>query len=270
MREITSEELKEILVEMLVDIDEYCAANNLKYFLAYGTLLGAVRHKGFIPWDDDIDIMMPRQDDERFISSFNSCSRKNYIEVISHQMEKKYYLAYAKVVHKDTMVEEAVRSNYHIGAFIDVFPIDNLSNELETARKEFDSISLYRNILNIKNMTTRKGRSIIKNLVVILGNVLLMPFPKSYFITAIDKRAKKNEGIKEPKFLANIVLGVYGEKEIMPTEWLRTEIKVDFEGRKFNIPENYDLILSQLYGDYMVLPPIEKRITHHGIKAWWK
>lgn len=270
MREIETEELRKILVDMLEDIDEYCTVNNLRYYLAYGTLLGAVRHKGFIPWDDDIDIMMPRSDYEKFVSSFNKCNHRNNIKVINHQIDKEYYLPYAKVIHKGTEVAEDVRSNLHLGVYIDVFPLDNMADNLNAAQKEFNTLSIYRNLLVLKNMRTRKGRSLLKNLVVVVGNVLLKPISKSNIISKIEAKARNQESEEEIKFIANTVLGVYGMREIMLSKWLGTGIKVEFEGSKFIIPSEYHQILSQLYGDYMKLPPIEKRITHHDFKAWWK
>lgn len=270
MREITTYELKTILVDMLVDIDEFCAANNIKYFLAYGTLLGAVRHQGFIPWDDDIDIMMPRPDYERFVSCFNKCSHRNDIAVIDYRMEKEYYLPYAKIINKRTEVAEEVRSSLHLGVYIDVFPLDIMPNDMIAARKEFKSLSLYRNLLDLKNMITRRDRFFLKNLIIILGNAFLKIISKSHIITMIDKRARKNEGHGNPQLLANTVLGVYGEREIMSSEWLKKGVKAIFENHEFMIPGEYHQILTQLYGDYMKLPPVEKRISHHSFNAYWK
>ncbi len=271
MKEISTEELKRILVNMMVDIDEYCEKNNITYYLAYGTLLGAVRHKGFIPWDDDIDIMMPRADYEKFVSSFNnSSSHAKNIEVIDHLIEKDYYHPFAKVIQKETEVEECINSKLHIGVFIDVFPLDYLPGNLGIAKKKFQSLSLYRLLLDLKNMKTREGRSILKNFVVVVGNALMRIIPRSFLINSIDKKAREITSKKDSLFIANIAFPIYSYKEIMPVEWLKTGIKADFEGHKLFIPSGYHQVLSQLYGDYMKLPPVEKRVTHHGFKAWWK
>ena len=98
MKEITGEELKKIQVEILDNVVEFCQRHNLRYFLAYGTLLGAVRHNGYIPWDDDIDIHMPRPDYEKFIGLYNSEAGNN--EVVSHELDSNYRVAFAKVYRK--------------------------------------------------------------------------------------------------------------------------------------------------------------------------
>ena len=156
LREIHSEEFKPILVDMLKTIDKFCSDNNLKYFLAYGTLLGAVRHKGFIPWDDDIDIIMPRSDYQKFIQYFNKGTQSHTLQVVDCYSTNNYYLPFAKLIHTGTVVLENVNNAIPLGVFIDVFPLDNMTDQFKKSKKFFNSISLYRNLLTLKNLKQRR------------------------------------------------------------------------------------------------------------------
>ena len=123
-KELSLEEKKKILVSILSEVHNFCDENNLKYFLPGGTLIGAVRHKGFIPWDDDIDIYMPRNDYEKFLCEFNKESER--YQVISLKTDG-YYLPFGKVIDTKTVLIENVDSDYKMGIYLDIFPLDNLS-----------------------------------------------------------------------------------------------------------------------------------------------
>ncbi|MFR5682857.1 MAG: phosphorylcholine transferase LicD [Clostridia bacterium] len=131
------EEIKSIQLDILSQVANYCDRNGLRYFLAYGTLLGAVRHKGYIPWDDDIDIMMPRPDYMQFINSFNN--EKCALRVGSHYLDKNYPYVIAKVYDTSTLCKENIDVEYSIGINIDVFPIDGLP-ETERSFRNFIAI----------------------------------------------------------------------------------------------------------------------------------
>lgn len=270
LREINSKELKSLLVEMLKEIDIFCSENGLRYFLAYGTLLGAVRHQGFIPWDDDVDIMMPRSDYQKFIKKFNGKIQSHKLQVVNSNSIKDYYLPYAKVIHTGTVVSENVNNAIRLGVFIDVFPLDNMSDNFKCAKRLFNRLSFYRNALMLKNIKRRNGRSFIKNGIVAIGNIALKILPISLLTAIIDKKSRKYEDKEMTKYLANAVLGVYGEKEVMPSLWFEVAVKLKFEDFLFSVPKEYNNILTELYGDYMQLPPEEKRGTHHSFKAYWK
>lgn len=126
MRLISFEEHKKIQLSILRDIDVFCQKNQIKYFLAFGTLLGAIRHKGFIPWDDDIDIAMPRPDYNKFILSFNGMV--DNLKVLAPEIDLDYYAPYANVYDTRTVLEEKGTSHlkFEIGVKIDVFPIDGV------------------------------------------------------------------------------------------------------------------------------------------------
>lgn len=118
---IDIKELKKIQLGLLNALDDYCVQNDLTYYLAYGTLIGAIRHKGYIPWDDDIDVMMPREDYNKFIANFNNDKHASNVKAISHEIDTDYYLSFAKLINKSTVMQEEVNSDYQIGVYIDVF-----------------------------------------------------------------------------------------------------------------------------------------------------
>ena len=108
---IDIKELKKIQLGLLNALDDYCVQNDLTYYLAYGTLIGAIRHKGYIPWDDDIDVMMPREDYNKFIANFNNDKHASNLKAISHEIDTDYYLSFAKLINKSTVMQEEVNSD---------------------------------------------------------------------------------------------------------------------------------------------------------------
>ena len=134
MRRITDiQELRGVQLGILDDIHAFCVDNGIRYFLACGTLIGAVRHKGYIPWDDDIDLYMPRDDYERFINEFKSVSGN--CRVLDPKKEKHYYYTYAKVVDKRTLLVEPEADGYRIGVYVDVFPVDYVTDNMAARRR---------------------------------------------------------------------------------------------------------------------------------------
>lgn len=261
MKAITSEELKEIQLNILNVVADFCEKSKITYFLAFGTLIGAIRHKGFIPWDDDIDIAMPRPDYERFISIFNETS--SIYQVISLENNKKYGFSFAKVHDTRTLVNETQYKQDQFGVYIDIFPIDGIKNKkriywLRTANK----------LLHTKkaNFTQRKTS---KKIINAIGKAILFPFSTHYILTVIDRMAQQCSFGSTPK-AGCICDSVVGERAIVETKVFTDSLYQEFEGRLYKIPIGYDKWLRNIYGDYMQLPPIEKRVTHHVFEAYWK
>lgn len=140
------EELKSIQLGILKDVHDYCSSTNITYWLAYGTLLGAIRHNGYIPWDDDIDIAMPREHYEKFIQSYK---KKNTV-VYSCSNNKKYILHFAKVYDTRTILKEYANMNIETGVYIDIFPIDNVPDFKKQQDQLCRKISFYRHVLFLK------------------------------------------------------------------------------------------------------------------------
>lgn len=266
MKEVTFEELKEIEKEILFQFDSYCCENSLRYSLGGGTLLGAVRHNGFIPWDDDVDVMMPRPDYDRFLSM---CKEKEPpFDVISHDSDSDYYHLFSKAQARNTYTDNG-SNNKRYGINIDVFPIDGLGGDQHQAVKNFNRSSFLRELLIAKKWA-RFSRS--KTHSMIYEPIRLVLFLISRFASA-DKLIRKIEKIMrsidfESSEYAGCVCGSYRTAEIIPAEHFKHYKGILFEGRELQCIRDYDQYLRQHYGDYMKLPPKEKQVTHHTFKAY--
>lgn len=253
-KEIGIIEYKEKLLEILDDIDLFCRNNNILYFLDSGTLLGAIRHNGYIPWDDDIDLIMPRKDYETFISSYKSqkCS------VLTFKNNNRYYYQYAKVVYNNSRVEELLVPTVDgMGINIDVFPIDGMPDNLLLRRIHQDRLMLLSKLRTLVVVLRKRTPSVMH------------PFLRwRWIVREIDRVAKKYKP-DETKFCGNIVASLIRHKEI-PKECFEDTIFHVFEGKQYPIPSGYDKYLHLLYGDYMQLPPESKRVTNHHVKAFLK
>lgn len=261
MKQITIEESKGIQLNILKSIDSFCQKNKLRYSLAYGTLIGAVRHKGFIPWDDDIDIMMPRPDYDAFLKTF----KHEYLQVQYYGNDNTCPMAFAKVIDSRTIV---IQSNnlFNTGIWVDVFPIDGYP-----ADDEGD----YFNLVSRKVHALTKNRSLTKAeyfkpknvLAYIIKHILDMRTRKS--IIQDYEQAFYSHGFDTSDFLG-VSCCMDGYNEIMPAHVFKEYIKLPFEDSLFFCIKEYDFFLKRMYGDYMTLPPIDEQSGHHNYKMFWK
>lgn len=269
-KNIDVNELKKIQVDILNEFSDYCAENGLTYYITYGTLIGAVRHKGYIPWDDDIDVMMPRADYIKFLKGFNTGTKTDDIRAISHEIDPKYYLPFAKVTNTSTVLQEDVNSNYQIGVYIDVFPLDNLDDDYETAKKFMKKAFRYNELIIMKNLTFNKDRAWYKNAVLGAGKVLSSFWSRDRLIKKLNNFRPLKEDGSFTKYVG-MINGIYsgGEESIFDSEWFNGTVEVEFEGRHYSANTGYDAFLRRFYGDYMKLPPAEQQVSHHVFKAWY-
>ena len=260
MKAIATEELKSIQLDLLQKTADFCESNGLRYFLIGGTLIGAIRHKGYIPWDDDIDIAMPREDYDIFVKTFNK--PENYYQVTNISIDTDYALAFAKVYDNRTIIKQLQYPSDKFGVFIDVFPADGVKDAAQVYK-----IMRLRKFLNTKRANYYR-RTLSKNIINTFGKILLLPFSAHQIATWIDNEARKYAFGSVPK--AGVIANPYGPGEIVDKSVFDSDIYQEFEGRKYRIPVGYDKWLRSIYGDYMQLPPEKDRVTHHSFDAWWK
>lgn len=269
MKELSIEEIKQIQLDILKKVDAFCTQNNITYFLAYGTLLGAIRHKGYIPWDDDIDIIMPRNDYDKFLKCFNK--QTSNIKVISPDFNKNYPCLFAKIHNEDTTLKEQVSFKYNIGINIDLSAIDYLPNNKKEAFRIYKRIGIWEKILQAKIIRVNRKRSLSKNTLLIILKLMLSPFSYSSLIQHTN-RLINNQPKHETPYVSDLQFAFMStpQKRILNVNIFKSKIKVLFEGCLFNAPIGYDEWLRSIYGDYMQLPPLEKQVTHHAFKAYCK
>ena len=269
--EIQLEELKQIELRILKQIHDICAQQGFRYFLVGGTLLGAIRHNGFIPWDDDIDIGMPRTDYERFIDYCSSNAVP--FKVICNRLNKNYGYLFAKAMAPDTVLVEKMGNRYDVelGVFVDIFPIDGLGDTLDEAAANLNKTRFNRELLvaaNWKKFSRSKTRTIyyepIRFVFYCMSRMssfqkLIRKINSKYDVDGFDKRN-----------YVGCVCGSYRNKEIVEREVFSEYIDVPFEDAIFKCPKSFDKYLSNIYGNYMQLPPEEKRGTHHSFDAYYK
>lgn len=250
-------------INILDEIVEICKKNNLEYFLVGGTLLGAVRHKGFIPWDDDLDIGMPREDYEKFLKIAKNELKENYI-LDCYKNNKKYWLSFAKIRIKNTEYVEKDVAQYSTenGIWVDIFPLDNTKKENSLILKvQWQIIKLFKIIASNKLQVEQKVTNIkefIRKVVRKITNIQTL--------MSVFNKIMKLQNNKNNKYFINfgsqygIKKQTHLKEKYMPTK------ELEFEGKMYKVPNDSDYVLTKIYGkNYMQLPPIEKRVTHNPV-----
>lgn len=247
--------LQEIELDILKVFISICEKLNIKYYLIAGTLLGAVRHQGFIPWDDDIDVGIFRKDYERFIAEAPALL-PSHLFLQTRQSDPEYPHVFAKIRNSNTaFIETPIKEcKMNHGVYIDVFPIDGYSKEkMNTFAATVKSILINCRISYAYNTAPSwKVR-------------LIRPFSRLLYPSvsaALDAEDRLFQSAPESDLVANLS-GIYGQREIMPADWYGDGAQLNFAGVTATVPVEYHKWLTQLYGNYMEFPPVEKRVSHH-------
>lgn len=255
------DKLKQEELKILDYVVKICEENKLEYFLIGGTLLGAVRHAGYIPWDDDLDIAMPRKDYEKFIKIFLTLDNSKYV-LESFENSKVYWLPFLKIRNKNTIYQESLLKDYkgELGIWLDIFPLDNADNEVSKIQSfQFRYVKNSRYVISLKSKVVVPSKSKGKTLLFKIISLLPMTFLR--FVQKKVMTINKNDS---SKYFINLGSQYGMAKQTHLREKYYPTKKLTFEGRNLNVPNDYDYILKKIYGNnYMELPPIEKRITHN-------
>ena len=259
MRKIDDiQELRQIQIGILDDVHRFCEEHGLRYFLSSGTLIGAVRHKGYIPWDDDIDIYMPRKDYEKFLQIYKD--EKGIYRILNPYIEPHYYYTYAKVVDQRTrMVEDEVKG-YEIAIYIDIFPVDYVTDDIKKRELAF---RLKKLLYKIRRCKISDFNPLYSQLAYYCYKFL--PFPVSF----VNKMIRKLIVLETPtNTVCNMTEAGPRIKGCFPAEDIVESVDILFEGKTYKTMVGYKDYLQRTYGDYMTLPPVEQRVTHK-FEAYW-
>ncbi len=244
-----------LLAEMAQVFHRFCVSHNLTYYMLGGTLLGAVRRRGFSPWDDDMDFGMPREDYERMLTLRHKID--DGFSLKTYKDEKHFGYGFCKMYNENTTYIEKSLDTYTVGGvFIDIFPIDNIGDDYQKALVLSKKIHRRKRIVSgIFIKGERKSRS----LTIISKCLSLLPKTNKWY--ELPFKVVKKFKNKNSKYVTNIY-GAWGDREIVPRAYLGTPKLYDFEETQLYGVEKYDEYLTNIYGDYMTPPPPEKRIGH--------
>ena len=270
-QELTLDEIKAIELELLKKFRDVCQGNGFNYSLMGGTLLGAVRHGGFIPWDDDIDIIMPRPDYERFVAYCKA--NETPFKLLSVQTDKGYAYLFGKVMDPDTELIEKVsnRNKVDLGVYIDIFIYDGMGNTEQEAKKNFNKSRFLRELLvaaNWKCLFRSKTKAWYYEPIRFAFYIMSRFVRHTTLIKAIEKKYRDFD-FYENEYVGNLCSDKR-DRSIIKRSEIDTYVTLTFEGEEFSVFSGYKTYLTNMFGDYMQLPPEDKRVTHHMFSAYRK
>ena len=259
MRKLSIQEIQSQQLQLMQIVDEVCCKNNIVYYLISGSCLGAVRHQGFIPWDDDIDIAMMRDDYEHFLSLFDSYFDTQKYFLQNYETDKDFFPALSRICIRGTRLDSKWNSHLQVckNAFMDVFPLDRVPDEPVLRRKQYKQLKRIDRLLSLKlySLSTNKFKNVVKYLI----SKVLLAVPLKCLQGKRVKVMKRYNGVDT--ICVASMASKYGYfKQVMPIEFYGKPRKMCFEDKEFYFPEQVVSYLTHLFGkNYMDIPPIEKR-----------
>ncbi len=283
MREILMEEQKQLALAILKSIADFCEQKKLRYYLAYGTMLGAIRHKGFIPWDDDIDIMMPREDYNKFLADYNGYNE--FYRVCSIEKDDSYPYTMAKVFDQRTRLRDFTlwKQYSYGGVFVDIFPIDGLPLKAEEQDKLFNHQQFLNLLVHGSSMkytfshhyvdskdSCAKIKALSRTVLKFAAITLMHPLSTEKLVKKVNKDAAKYPFGTSTNVSVLIDCASGNKREILPREIFENPRLYQFEQYQFKGIANYDFYLTHLFHNYMEMPPVDRRLPHHNFKVYWR
>lgn len=253
---LSFEEFQNTAKNILTEFKCFCEENNLRYFLAYGTLLGAVRHGDIIPWDYDIDVQMPREDFNRFLELTAKKPIKPYLKAFSWETDKHYYLPFIKLCDTRTkLVITQTKGKVPLGVWIDIFALDGYPNSPEKAKEIRQN---FIKTLQLTHFTSYSNIGIKEKLFNFRDYIDISTKKEAYYVKMAQKIISETD-YETSDFVINASEYSVSKNIIFPKEIYNSTVMLQFGCEKYACPKSFDRLLTAVYGDYMQLPPEEER-----------
>ncbi len=274
MRELTLQEIQQESLRILQAIHQFCRSNSIRYSLAYGTMIGAVRHKGFIPWDNDIDVFMPRPDYEEFCRTFHT----EGLGIVSEK-DKEAYINFCRVYDTERTVADVrfpSSEDYQGGIWVDVFPMDGAPDSFEAFKAKMKGLQkLFNFHLYLRKslggrQAIRKAFGIKEACILAFCHYLL---PSRFCLKLVNRKLRAG-ALETPlgstEHWSQFCVLDDGVRNYQLSKDFEESVDLEFEGCDFKVFKGYDRILRNIYGDYMQLPPENARIPKGNDRFYWK
>lgn len=266
MKKMNDKELKQCLLDMMISFKTFCEKKQLNYSLIGGTLLGAIRHHGFIPWDDDVDFCLSRPDYDQMRKLFENGEAPEHLKLLDYSLGNFKY-PFARIVDTRTHIKQKYIGNDSTdGVWIDIFPIDGLPNSKEAQIKIYKEAQFIYKLMMLNASRFGSGTTLVKK----LAKMIAIPCARIIGDKRCDKKLEElasQKNYTEAEYVGCVIWGLGGAGEIMKKSEFESYVQVSFENVKFNAISCWDLYLTNKYGEYMQLPP-EKEHASHSFEAW--
>lgn len=266
---LSADEVKRQELNILLQFDSFAKENGFQYSLCGGTLLGAIRHKGFIPWDDDIDVMVPRPDYDRIIEFAKEHGSIGSFRFTGFEIDG-FPMPFIKMTDSRIAVKDhATRDDIPLNLWIDIFPLDGITSQEDKFPAIYRKSYFYKALIKTGNYKfVGAGKTRAKRIARMVATPFVEVFNlNTYAEKRLIKLAKSGPHYSEAKWVGEIVWGPYGIKEYFRKSLFERTVPVEFEGHFFPALQGWDEHLRSVYGDYMKIPPENERVNH-GLKAW--
>lgn len=264
MKELTKDELKDVQLQIMDYVDHFCRSNNIQYTLSCGTLLGAVRHGGFIPWDDDIDIHLLRSEYNKLTQLWNESKFSHPYELVNIESGNNMGYPFGKIHNPKTITY--VNGIERTGVFIDVFPIDYVEDYSDFNKRHGRIMNLYKKRDNCFAWMSAKKSDIpfFQKMLVFLHK------PRLGYNEIAEEISKIAQSVScKTDYVYEMVQGIF-PKDLIPSEVYEHYSDIKFEDRIYRSVDDTETYLTKTYGDWRTPPPPEKQVSHHGFSAYWK